>query len=345
MKFWRILLPASLVAVLFLSGCKDDKDDVYEYHSGTLSLVLPKYIEPGYSKTFCIDSLKKASRPDGGTIGYYFRDPVAKVIDTLVTKDGRTVKDKFTFTASDSLATLTISLNSFSDIYFGINATPSYTIVKPGIDGEGSLTGYIISDADKDKVFTDSRDGRKYLYTEIDGVQWMRQNLAWTGAGKPLSDCSAANDVFGRYYTWEEAQNACPKEDGWVLPSDADWKAIGRKYGSVDEVSGGDIKGIAGYLMEDIYFNRTKMWDFWPNVKIDNRLGLSVIPTGYATINEGVYSFESLYKYAAFWTSDTFDGCGVYRYIYQDKDYVFFGAADKREFGASVRCVRMVTSN
>ena len=339
MRFWRILLPA----VLLLADCKDDEDDVYEYHTGTLSLVIPEFVQPGYTKTFCIDSLKKASRPDGGPIGYYFRDPVARKVDTLVTSNGLVLKDTFTFTASDSLATLTVTLGSFSDIYFGIYATPSYTIVKPGTDGEGSLTGYVIADADEDKRFVDSRDNREYLYSDIDGVHWMRQNLAWEGAGQPLLGCSAASDVFGRYYTWEEAQEACPP--GWNLPSDEDWKAVGRKYGTIDEVSGGNIKGIAGYLMEDIYFNRKKMWEFWPDVKISNKLGLSVIPVGYAVVSEGDYTFKSMYKYAAFWTSDTYEGDGVYRYIYENKDYVFMGTADKRDFAASVRCVRKATSN
>lgn len=207
--------------------------------------------------------------------------------------------------------------------------------MKPGLDGDGSITGF--TRVMTDGSFTDARDGREYCYVNVDGTDWMRHNLAWEGAGTAYGGCDVMSDIFGRYYTWEQAQTACP--DGWTLPSDEDWVALGRKYGR-DAAAGRDLEGLAGNVMENLYFNGTRMWEFWRDVKITDKARLSVMPSGYVTVSGGQYEYCAIYKYAAFWTSDSVGAEGVLRYIYQDKDVVYRGLMSTTDFAASVRCVR-----
>lgn len=333
MKLFRCLLPVALVLAGALSqGCKKETDPEYSSLTGALSLSMPAYVEPGYTKTFMIDTLMNVSRSDGGTVGYRFYDSYTGKYDTLVTASGQILKHHYTFTAGEKLDSHNLSLTAFVPdgvYYYSTSAYCTYTIVKPGVTPDSSITGFDVS------MFslTDPRDNKSYYIIKAGDRDWMRQNLAWEGAGRPFQLCSAMTDVFGRYYTWEEAQTACPP--GWHLPSDADWTAL--KEGAT---AGRDIPALAGEVMGDLYFNGTKMWEYWRDVKITDKHKLSMIPVGYATVADKDYDFQGIYSYAAFWTSDESDGMGVCRYIYQDKDIVYRGRASKTDFAASVRCVR-----
>lgn len=335
MKFWRLIILSLLGFSLVFQSCKKDEEETKNYMTGTLKYVFPEFVEPGYSKSFCIDSLMLMSRDDGGPVGYYYSDAKGKR-DTLVNGDGEILKKNFTISIHDTIATLNTTFSAFAkDDYYGSSRSVSFTIVKDGLDGDGSITNFKKNDADQS--FVDERDGKKYLYTEIDGVYWMRQNLAWEGAGKAFKDYDVMSDIFGRYYSWEEAQNACP--EGWTLPSDEDWVSLGKIYGESSSVHK-DIKGLAGDIMGDLHFNGTKMWEFWRDVKITDKAALSVMPAGYAVISDGDFDFQELYKYAALWTADSDEGNAGLRYIYHDKDIVYYGKVSKSDFAANVRCIR-----
>ena len=332
MKLYKWLVPAVLIAGCVLPGCKKEEEASYEYMTGRLSLALPPFVQPGYSKSFMIDTLMNMTRPDGGTVGYYFTDPDTGKNDTLVRANGVIDHHYFTMTAPDKVATQTLRLVAFVDQdakYYSSSASATFTIVRPGVTPNSSITHFEYTST----RMTDPRDGRTYYTAVAGGREWMRQNLAWEGAGKPYQLCEAMTDVFGRYYTWEEAQTACP--DGWRLPADADWTALAE-----GAEAGKDIAGLAGQVMADLYFNETKMWEYWREVKITDGLRISAMPTGYATVAGGDYTFDSLYKYAAFWTSDESGGLGVCRYIYHDKDIVYRGRMSKTDFAAMVRCVK-----
>lgn len=332
MKLYKWLVPAVLMAVSVLAGCKKNDETEYEYLKGKLSLSMPAYVLPGYTKTFMIDTLMTMSRPDGGTVGYYFTDPDTGKSDTLVLASGVIDHHYFTVTVPDKLATQSLRLVAFvgdDSNYYSSTVSAPYTIVRPGVSSDSSISRFQVTASRT----TDTRDSKVYYTTEAGGHVWMRQNLAWEGAGKPYQLCNAMTDVFGRYYTWEEAQTACP--DGWRLPADADWTALAE-----GAEAGKDIAGLAGQVMADLYFNETKMWEYWREVKITDGLRISAMPTGYATVAGGDYTFDSLYKYAAFWTSDESGGLGVCRYIYHDKDIVYRGRMSKTDFAAMVRCVK-----
>ena len=337
MKIWKISLAALACAALLLEGCKKDSDDSKLYLTGSLSVTVPTYVKAGFTKSFCIDSLMTVSRSDGGAIGYYFKNPSTAVYDTLVAGDGTVLEKVFTFEVPDTLGNLSLTFGAFTTdgLYYGTSTSKTFTVVKSGLDGDGSITGFVRTEGDK--TYTDPRDGREYCYTNIDGTDWMRQNLAWEGAGYAYGGCDVMSDIFGRYYSWNEAQKACP--EGWTLPSDADWLALGSKFGSGAE-AGKDLSGLAGCLMQNLYFNGSRMWEFWRDVKITDKSGLSVMPSGYVSISGDSFENKALYEYAAFWTSDSEEGKGVLRYIYQDKDIVYRALMSESDFGSTVRCVR-----
>jgi len=336
MKFWRFSLIALLAASMAFQGCKDKEEETKEYLTGKLSFDFPTYVEPGFTKDYEIDSLMTLSREDGGAIGYYFINPMTGKRDTLVSGEGTILKHKFTVEVPDTIANLNTGIGAFClEEYYGTSKSVTFTIVKKGLDGKGSITNFK-SESDE-KFFIDDRDSRKYYYTDIDGVSWMRQNLAWEGAGVGFKGYDVMSDIFGRFYTWEEAVSACPQ--GWTLPSDEDWVALGKKFGTFAE-TGKDIQGLAGDIMGDIYFNDTKMWEFWRGVKITDNARLSVMPVGFASIAGGRYEFSDVYTYAAFWTSRDEGNSAGLRYIYEDKDIVYYGKLPKKDFAASVRCVK-----
>lgn len=333
MKLHSILLPALMVAALaVVPGCKKN-DTASKSLTGYLSVELPPYMGYGETKTFMIDSLMTLICPDGELIGYYFYDETTKIADTLVTPDGKVLKHHYTYTAPSEMGDAKLTLAGFmskDSQYSGFSTSYTTTVVAPGLDGTGSITGF---DTFGSYSFMDLRDGKEYYFSIIGELGWMRQNLAWAEAGVPFHGCGVMTDVFGRYYSWEEAQTACPI--GWRLPTDAEVTAL-----QEDVAATQNIPGLAGKLMADLYFNGKRMWEYWRDVKITDELCFSAMPTGYGMISDSSCEFSGDYEYAVFWTSDEEEGLGICRYIYQNKDIVYRGRMSKTDFVASVRCVR-----
>ena len=107
--------------------------------------------------------------------------------------------------------TLCIKNNAFYDSLFEANREIVYSVLdsifNPDIEyGE----------------FTDPRDSNTYKTTIIGPQKWMAQNLYYkTDSSKCyLSKCKE----YGRYYTFEDAQTACPS--GWHLPSKAEYDTL-----------------------------------------------------------------------------------------------------------------------
>ena len=70
-------------------------------------------------------------------------------------------------------------------------------------------------------IMFDSRDSQYYKTTVIDGKTWMSENLNHEVDVTMDTTCSGNSpeniDAYGRLYTWDVAQTACPQ--GWRLPS------------------------------------------------------------------------------------------------------------------------------
>jgi len=80
-----------------------------------------------------------------------------------------------------------------------------------------------------------------------DGKHWMAHNLnIKTPDSYCYEDAERNCRQYGRLYTWESAQRACPSLGaGWRLPTDDEWRQLARHYGGVSQDS--EDKGKKAY--------------------------------------------------------------------------------------------------
>ena len=148
---------------------------------------------------------------DGTTVKYYwYAEPISTHRDTVPV---------YYVNLTDSLCTVTVHCVAFAEGYNPSSTSHTITIVNSDRK-KGSIKG-LDFDQSKDFSFTDPRDGREYWCTTVKGTDWFKENLAYRGAGVPLENCESTSDVFGRFYTWDEAVKACP--EGWRMSSLGDW--------------------------------------------------------------------------------------------------------------------------
>lgn len=345
LKSMLIIAAAALAAV----SCKDDDEVNINYMDGALSFELPEFIRPGQVLTL---HPKGLSHPEDGEIGYCWKvSPSMSKNDTTrfltgLDSQGKPSDGSFTHKFSDTLQTYTVYCIGFAKDYSGSSKSIMTTVVSPG--PEKSITGTGINTAKDPYIkFNDT----EYYYTTIGELDWFRHDMAYTDAGVPFRNSKAMDGVFGLYYSYEEALNACP--EGWRLPTDADWASLGKALAGEGEDDTVDythktVPGIAGKLLADADFNDVRMWEYWPSMgQITNESGLGMIPTGYANFGEAdekgnrTATFSGVYEYSAYWTADASeDGKAYYRYIYCQYPDLLIGKADKTSFGAAVRCVR-----
>ena len=332
------ILSAALLLPLLIASCKKE-EETKEYMTGTLYMdcEMPSYVKPGDVFTLKPHGV---TAPDGTAVGYYVTSPITGKKDTLKYEGAA-----YEYVIPASLGTYSISCVAYpresSDKYYVTSASITFTVVSDDPD-DGSITDVNRHPGDTQVSF----DDRTYYAENIGGRSWVRSNLSHVERdgndkevfGRSFMNCPAMQNIFGAYYTWEEAQTVCPS--GWHLPSEAEWVAMLKEVGAPADLAPlQDSPCGAGKLMVKARFNGTLMWDYYRNVNIEDK-ALSAIPVGYATVSGDTYKFSGYNQYAVFWTSDEYMGSGVYRYIFQEYDNVFVGTADKKSFAASVRCVR-----
>ena len=337
MKYYRYILSA--VAVLAIAfGCKkDDEDETLPSLSGTVKYSMPVYLYPGDVVHVHPTGIYRKNAADT-LLAVYCYDAARGVRDTIRKEgDGPEVKADFDYVVPDTLGYFYLSVSYDAKNYYARSSTRYFHIVDTTLN-TGSLRGYKF--ANTDGYLTDVRDGRTYRTIKAGSAEWMKQNLAYEQAGTSRNGDRASGFVFGRYYTWTEATGTlCP--DGWHLPTDAEFIALATAAGAQSVTSPAAIPDAAGRLMGDIYFNKQKMWDFWPDVKITDNLGFSAIPSGYAQLAGSIYSYHGMEEYACFWTADEVDSdYALVRYIYCDRPEIIASKAPKESFAASVRCVK-----
>ena len=346
------LILASALAVI---SCKDDDETtVTPSLDGSLSFLVPEYVLPEAVVTMVPSGV---AHPDGEELGYCWKvSPTMTKADTTryengLDKNGKPSDGSFTHTFSDTLKTYTVTGYAFAKGYSTSTSKSHYvTVVKGGLDG--SIKNIALTGMPSVEV-----NGATFPYVTIGSTDWMCRNMSAPAAGAPYMNNRAMDDVFGRYYSYEEALEICP--EGWQLPSEKDWIELAVAAGAEDITEYETIKGIAAAIMGNTYFNDDLMWEYWPSVgEITNSTGISMMPVGYATLgnkntspkeNEFIDNtypqamFKGYKQYAAFWTADTAkdeEGMAYYRYLISEQPDLFIEKGDINSFGASVRCIR-----
>ncbi len=341
------ILITSLMLVLAAAGaCKKNETTVTtKYLEGSIGIKGPSYIEPGKTVTFRPD--QNLVHPENGTLTYSWR-----VTPGMTSYQQSTEKDNsFTHTfRSDTLGTFTVTcLVTPSGNYYSTSAQQYVTLVRSGDDGSMPMT----FDASKDTRWKPDRV--EYITTRIGEATWMRNNLGegfarrthTTGTpgreiGVPYRNYDVLFDIFGCYYTWEEAIDACP--DGWHLPTEAEWTAMAatakERVGLPAPEPFKTWNGYGGEMMCYFTFNGEQMREYWPGVNVTDGTRLSVKMLGYCL---GGKYFHFFGERAVFWTAsecaDNTDNAWARQFIYDDDDVVPV-AGDKKSFCAQVRCVK-----
>lgn len=113
---------------------------------------------------------------------------------------------------------------------------------------------------------------------------------------------------YGRLYTWEAAQEACPA--GWRLPTDKDWDKIVDYYGGEDKAARELLPG--------------------------GKSGFNLRYGGMA----GVGNFMLVGSFAAYWSASSYDNEKAwYRYLNTQSDNLVRTYFTK-SYAFSVRCIR-----
>ncbi|MCQ2063898.1 MAG: hypothetical protein MJY99_11255 [Fibrobacter sp.] len=172
--------------------------------------------------------------------------------------------------------------------------------------------------------FTDDRDKQVYKTIQIGDQVWMAENLNYAASGAECAEISQHGNpdhfsncnIYGRGYTWEQAQDACP--EGWRLPSNWDYQTLFKFAGQDDE--------------EGLLRANTNLWaegsGKTPNPG-SNELGFSALPIRYGAD-------------AWFWTSE--DSSETLAYVAAITTYGTEIREDdgvtKKELLYPIRCLR-----
>ena len=296
------ILAVAAIAVAAAACKKDEETTTLPSLEGRVTFSIDRFIGINEEVTMTASG---AINPSGGEITYTWAvsPAISESDEDDETGENSATGTEFTMNFGDRLRTYTVTCSASASGYYGISSSRSTTVVRPGLDGEGSITGTDISGLES----IAAENGGKYYYRTIGGLDWFVQNLAdkepvspdTDEYGIPYGNVEVMSDIFGRYYSYNEAVKACP--DGWRLPTESEWEECLETAGNTDGAAGnqGDEGFQTGMLMADVHFNGEKMWEFWPEVDITDSKGFSAMPVGYANMADRSFSgmYESLLRF------------------------------------------------
>ncbi|CAA6813073.1 MAG: Unknown protein [uncultured Aureispira sp.] len=187
--------------------------------------------------------------------------------------------------------------------------------------------------------FVDERDGTEYCMTTIGTQVWMADNLQFasdSNAYLNVSSPTTVNAVYGRLYTFSEANQACP--NGWHLPTDEEWKTMEIALGmSAVEADGLNDRGTD----EGARLKSVENWTSSLNAGVEgtNSSGFNAFPSG--EWNPSFGPFFHLGEEASYWTASVSDTTGAawMRALTYDKSTVKRSYATQK-MGFACRCVK-----
>lgn len=166
---------------------------------------------------------------------------------------------------------------------------------------------------------TETQNIGGYKTANIGGVVWMAENLnIETDGSYCYNDVPDNCSIYGRLYTYEAAQTACP--DGWHLATTIEWDFLNNTVGTNSSASY-YLKSMAGW---------------WTDVGNGNdAYGFTALPGGIRNI-DGVYSDLTLAGY--FWADGAYDNSASYELHYNTSNLAK-QTKIPGETAMSVRCV------
>ena len=358
-------------AIFAAVSCKDeDESTTYPSLEGNISIVgLEEFVNADGNRTLKLKPVG-AEHPEDKEMGYCWKvTPLMEKFDTTrfesgLNREGKTSDGSFEYTLKDSLGTYTVYCYAFASGYTSTYSVAYTTLVRSGVNGSITNTGIAEDSSEVEE--------ENYYYITAGNIDWINSNVYEnaTTDGVPFRKSEVMSTIFGVYYNYDDAKQACENvgEGDWRLPTEEDWIEM-VKWAVKDNSQAPDITPysniywdkkvngtptLASQLMADAYFNSEQMWLYNPAVgDITNRTGLAFIPTGYANlgITPSVKSiadypdvaFYGLYDYAVYWTGSEVEGeegMAYYRYVRAGQPHLMIGKGNKESFGASVRCVR-----
>ncbi len=177
---------------------------------------------------------------------------------------------------------------------------------------------------------TDARDGKVYKTVKIENMVWMSQNLNFeTESSKCFDNNPESCKMYGRLYSWEDAQKACP--EGWRLPDSDELEHLLE----LAEAKAGDAKKSSVVL---------KSKSGWMNAEKaggngTDAMGLDIKPAGFY-LPEGEGTFTQEESDAAIWSSTDFMGESAYQMSFNSSSEEASVLTDRKTTHVSVRCVK-----
>ena len=318
-KFAWLMTLAVVLAGVASCAEKEEEETTSESMSGSIVYDIPYYVLKGETVTMSASGI------------LYPKDVIYKWYIPGIYQDSLAAP-RVTVRFPDSLGVFNVTAVSLASGFY-ISST-SQDVITVDTTWNTSLSGL-----NKSRLtFTDARDGRSYRYVTHNGVDWFSQNLAWQGTGVPFRSSPATAQMFGSFYTWEEALDACP--EGWRLPTLADWESLAAVMnGGVPVDFFDDWKGLGAKASADARLNDERMWPYSPDNLHANSIGWNAIPLGFGAV--GSNEVQGLNEYGCWWSAvEKNAGQAYYRYIYYDLDSFPVAFASKDDLRLSVRCVR-----
>jgi len=179
-------------------------------------------------------------------------------------------------------------------------------------------------------TIVDSRDGQSYNWVNIGGQVWLAQNLNFNATNSWSYENSVSN-LYGRLYTWDAAQNACPA--GWHLPSDDEWKQLEMSIGMMEYST--ENMGLRG-TQEGSKIKASEGWSSGGGGT--NSSKLNILAGGFKPTQYDNFTGKDYFAY--YWTSTTESAeFAMYRKLYYGHNKIHRHLWEK-DGCFSVRCVK-----
>jgi len=283
--------------------------------TGNLSVVPSDVINPGGQNTFVVSSngqLTKLYIKFGNDPGYY---EVNVLPSYFTSSTGGIYKYNIPLQFTD--------ISGYRYISFGSDIlSPIMVIYLEDIYGTASIHGVV------------------YKTVKINGLTWMTENLNYDDmehskcyGDETGGDRESKCDDYGRLYDWTTATAVCPADDGWRLPTNADWDNLYRYADRTIGTASPYYSLTAGW-----YLKSESGWNSTGNGT--DAFGFKALPGGFGIGYPGGAIFQDNVICGYWWSATEYNASRAYgRNMCKDYDKADFSTYDKTRL-LSVRCVK-----